>query len=59
VDVGGGTKTEIGEIYDEYDVKIIKLCRLRWVGHVMMMEESCPAKKVLHTIPGGNGEKWR
>jgi hypothetical protein len=44
---------------DEYDWKCIKLGRLRWVGHVMRMEESDPAKKVLCTKLGESGERRR
>jgi hypothetical protein len=38
-DVGGSAKTlEIYKLHEEYDVKFIKLGRLRWTGHVMKME---------------------
>jgi hypothetical protein len=52
--------SEICKLYDEYDdVKFIKLCRLTWARHVMRMEESDPAKKVLCTKPGGYGDRRR
>jgi hypothetical protein len=38
-------------------VKFIKLVRIRWAGHVLRMEESNPAKKVLCIKPGGIGER--
>jgi hypothetical protein len=44
--------------YDERDVvKFIKPGRLRWAGHVMRIEESDPAMKVLCTKQGGNGDR--
>jgi hypothetical protein len=43
--------------YDEGDyVKFIKFGTLRWTGHVMMMEESDSAQKLVCTKPGRNGE---
>ena len=51
---------EIYKLHDELVVmKFNKLHRLRWAGHVMRMEESDPAKKVLHTEPGENGYRKR
>jgi hypothetical protein len=38
-------------------VKFVKLVRLRGAGHVMRLEESDPAKKVLRPKPGGNGDR--
>jgi hypothetical protein len=46
----------IYKLYDEHDVEFIKLSRLRWAGHVMRMDESGPARKVLCTKPGGIGD---
>jgi hypothetical protein len=52
--------SEMCELYDEYDiVKFIKLCRLRWSGHVIRTEESDPVKKVLFMKPGGSGDRRR
>jgi len=31
--------SEICKIYDEYNVKFTKFCRIRWAGHMMRMEE--------------------
>jgi len=50
---------EIDQIYDEYDVKFVKLARLRWVLDVMRMENIYLAKKVLCTKPGENGDRRR
>jgi hypothetical protein len=49
--------SEIYKLYDEHVVKFIKLGRLRWAGHVMEMEESDPARKILCTKPGGTGDR--
>jgi hypothetical protein len=40
-------------------MKFNKLGRYRWAGHVMRIEESEPAKKVLCTEPGENGYRKR
>jgi hypothetical protein len=43
-------------MYNEYNVvKFIKPGRFRWARHVMRMQGSDPAKKVLCTKPRGNG----
>lgn len=56
---GAGEKTEICNLYYEYDVKFIKLGGFRLAGHVMCMEESDPAKKVLCSKPTGSGDRQR
>jgi hypothetical protein len=43
---------------DDY-VKIFKLGRLRWAGHVMRMKESDPGKTFLCTKTEGNRDKRR
>jgi hypothetical protein len=43
--------SEIYRLYDEHDVKFIKLSGLTSAGHVMRMEESDPAREVLCTKP--------
>jgi hypothetical protein len=46
-------------LYKQYErdvVKFIKPGRFRWAGHVMRMEESDPAMKVLCIKQGGNGD---
>jgi hypothetical protein len=40
-------------------MKFAELCRLRRAGNVIRMEESDPAKKVLCSNQGGNGERRR
>jgi hypothetical protein len=47
------------KFYDEHYVNFIKLCRLRQAGHVMRMDESDPAGKVLYTKPGGTADRKR
>ena len=49
----------IYKLYDERDVKFIECSRLRWAGHVMRVEESDPARKVLCSKPGGIGDRKR
>lgn len=44
-------------VYD--DVKIIKFGTLRSAGHVLRTEKSDPAKKVICTKQGGNGDRER
>jgi hypothetical protein len=45
---------QLYQLYHDDDiVKYVKLCRLRWAGHVMCMSENDPAKKVLMLGPGG------
>jgi hypothetical protein len=34
-------------------VKFVKLCKLRWAGHVMRMSKNDPVEKVLMLEPGG------
>ena len=47
--------SEIYNVYGEYcAVKFIELGTLTWAGHVMRIEESDPAKKVVCTKPGGS-----
>ena len=58
--VGGSPKTlEIYKMHEVYDVKFIKLGRLRWAGHVMWREESNSAKTVPCTKAGVNGDRKR
>ena len=52
--------SEIFKLYNEYDVvKFIELGTLTWAGHVMRIEESDPAKKVLCNKPNGSGARRR
>jgi hypothetical protein len=61
--LGGGAhkKPEISNtyIYDECDAVFINVVDVRWVGLVMRMEESDPAKKIFCTKTGGNGDRGR
>ena len=46
------------KLYDEHGVvRFIMLGRLRWVGHVMRVEGSDRARKVLCATPGGTGDR--
>jgi len=48
--------TELEELYNKPNiVNIIKSSRLRWVGHVMQMDDNELPKKTLRTNPGGQG----
>jgi hypothetical protein len=49
----------IYKLYDKRDVKCIEDSRLRWAGHVMRVEESDPARKVLCTKSGRIGDRKR
>jgi len=54
---GGQCRTrynrEFGELYNEPNiVNVIKSSRLRWVGHVVRMDDKELPKKVLWTNPG-------
>ena len=46
------------ELCDEYDMmEFIEIGRIRWAGHVMRMEGSDPARKMLCTKLGGSGDR--
>ena len=48
------------ELYNEPDVvKFIKINRLRWLGHVLRMNEERVPLKLLNTHPGGNRRPGR
>jgi hypothetical protein len=48
------TNRELYGLLKEEDViKLIKLSRLRWAGHVMRLNGNDPARKVLMSQPGG------
>jgi hypothetical protein len=52
--------SEMHNLYGKRDVvKFMKLGRLRLAGHVMRMDGSDPARKVLCTEPGGIGGRKR
>ncbi|XP_054086050.1 putative uncharacterized transposon-derived protein F52C9.6 isoform X2 [Zeugodacus cucurbitae] len=45
---------ELYDLYDDIDiVQRIKRQRLRWLGHVVRMEENTPALKVFDAVPAG------
>lgn len=49
---------ELYELYADIDiVKRIKLQRLRWLGHVVRMEENAPAKKAFEYAPGDGSRR--
>lgn len=51
---------ELYDCYKEDDVvKFIKLCRLRWAGHVMRLDETDPARKACCSEPGGRRARGR
>jgi hypothetical protein len=54
------TNKELSELFEEEDVvKLIKLSRLRWAGHVMHLNDNDPARKVLMSQPGGTRPRGR
>jgi len=47
-------------LYDEADlVTTIKITRLRWAGHVMLMQDNLPCKKVTLNKPEGRRRAGR
>ena len=49
---------ELYELYDDVElVRRVKLQRLRWLGHVVRMDEQAPARKVFETTPSGGTRK--
>ena len=51
---------ESEELYNEPNVvKVIKCSRLRWVGHVVRMDDNELTKKILWTNPGGQRGRGR
>ncbi|XP_054085666.1 LINE-1 retrotransposable element ORF2 protein isoform X1 [Zeugodacus cucurbitae] len=58
---------ELYELYDDIDiVQRIKRQRLRWLGHVVRMDENTPALKVFDAVPAGGSRgrgrpplRWR
>ena len=52
--------SELYDMYKELDIiGFIKIGRLQWAGHVMRMDESRPARRVLLSDPGGNRVRGR
>jgi hypothetical protein len=44
---------------DPYIVKVIKVARIRWIGHLVRMEENSPCKKIIFSQPEGSRKKER
>ncbi|WP_205732702.1 hypothetical protein, partial [Acinetobacter baumannii] len=45
---------ELAELFGEPDIlTVAKAGRIRWLGHVMRMPDSCPTKKTLVSDPLG------
>jgi hypothetical protein len=40
-------------------VRVIKVTRLRWLGHLVRMEENLPCKKISFSQPEGSRKKGR
>jgi hypothetical protein len=40
-------------------VKIIKIARLKWLGHIVRMEDNAPCKKITFSQPEGSRKKGR
>jgi hypothetical protein len=51
---------ELYGLYKDLDiVKVIKVTRLRWLGHLLRMEENSPCKKITFSQPEGSQKKGR
>jgi hypothetical protein len=51
---------ELYNIYKELSiVKMIKISRLKWSGHVARMEDNAPCKKITFSQPEGSRKKGR
>ncbi|XP_043064519.1 uncharacterized protein LOC122320475 [Drosophila ficusphila] len=51
---------ELYELYDDIDVvSRINIQRLRWLGHVVRMEEVAPARKVFEAVVSGQRRRGR
>jgi hypothetical protein len=47
-------------LYKDLDiVRVIKLARIRWLGHLVRMEENSPCKKISFSQPEGSRRKGR
>jgi hypothetical protein len=40
-------------------VKMIKMARLKWLGHIARMEDNASCKKIIFSQPEGRREKGR
>jgi hypothetical protein len=51
---------ELYGLYKDLDtVRVIKVTRLRWLGHLLRMEENSPCKKITFSQPEGSQKKGR
>ena len=51
---------ELYELYPDIDVvKVIKISRLRWLGHVSRMAETDPARKIFEDVLEGSRKRGR
>lgn len=51
---------ELYELYNDVDVaKRMNVQRLRWLGHVVRMDEEAPARKVFDAVVGGQRRRGR
>ena len=49
---------ELYDLFRDVDVvRKIKIQRLRWLGHVVRMDDHAPAKKVFESVPSGGSRK--
>jgi hypothetical protein len=51
---------EVYSLYKDLDiVRVIKVARLRWLGHLVKMEENSPCKNINFSQPEGSRKKGR
>jgi hypothetical protein len=51
---------ELYGLYKDLDVvRVIKVSRIRWLGHLVRMEENSPCKKITFSQPEGSRKKGR
>jgi hypothetical protein len=51
---------ELYGLYKDLDiVRVIKVARIRWLGHLVRMEENSPCKKITFLQPEGSRKKGR
>lgn len=49
---------ELYELFGDIDiVRRVKLQRLRWLGHVVRMDEQAPARRVFESVPNGGARR--
>jgi hypothetical protein len=51
---------EVYSLYKDLDiVRVIKVARIRWLEHLVRMEENSPCKKITFSQPEGSQKKGR